>query len=251
MYNLLISIAAGLVGFLIFRVAGLTTWQSILPGLVALVGSYFYLARRTGKIVEEIFARVGKELQQRKLDKAVELLEAARPLGKWQFLMEAQLDAQIGILLYVQKKFDEAEPHLAKAYKSKAFVKIGTANAMLAAQFYRRKEWAKMEETFEGAITNNKGDSLLYAVFAWCQDKRGEAKKSIEVLTRGVKEVPSDAKLKTLLERAQNDKRLKLDAFGEQWYQFWLESPPMVQQGGFGGGGFGLRGMRGGGRRMR
>ena len=32
----------------------------------------------------------------------------------------------------------------------------------------------------------------------------------------------------TLLGRAQNDKRLKLNGWGEQWWQFWLETPPMM-----------------------
>jgi len=41
--------------------------------------------------------------------------------------------------------------------------------------------------------------------------------------------VKSDERLKTLLARLQNDKRMKLEAFGEQWWQFWLETPPMMQ----------------------
>jgi hypothetical protein len=109
-----------------------------------------------------------------------------------------------------------------------------------------------MEAVFEGALGANKNEGLLYAVYAWCQDKRGEGKKAVEVLTRGVQENGGDVKLKALLERAQNDKRLKLDAWGEMWWQFRLENPPQMQQpGGFGGGGFGLRGMRGGGGRRR
>ena len=92
------------------------------------------------------------------------------------------------------------------------------------------------------------------AAWAFCEDKRGEERKAIEILQRGVSEVTGDTKLKTLLERAQNDKRFKLDAFGELWWQFWLETPPVMQQQGFvggQGGGFSLRGMKGarGGRR--
>jgi len=50
--------------------------------------------------------------------------------------------------------------------------------------------------------------------------------------------VKSDDRLKTLLTRLQNDKRLKLESFGEQWWQFWLETPPMMQGP---GGAFGAR----------
>jgi len=53
-------------------------------------------------------------------------------------------------------------------------------------------------------------------------------RRRIEILQKGVAQNPSDEKLKTLLGRAQNDKRLKLDGWGEQWWQFWLETPPMM-----------------------
>src|SRR5262249_29640572 len=142
----------------------------------------------------------------------------------------------IGLLLYIQKKFEEAEPHL-----HKAFVKIWPARAMLGAQHYRRKEWKEMEDVFQSTIKSNKNEGLLYAVYAWCQDKRGERKKAIEWLQKGVQENPGDEKLKTLLNRAQNDKRMKLEAWGEQWWQFWLENPPPMMPPG--GGGFGGRQM--------
>lgn len=255
MINLLVSIAAGLLGFAIFRLVGLSAWQSVLPGIAATVAAFWYLTRRAGKLLEAVGEQVQKELQQRKFDAALALFEKAKPLGRWQFLVGPQLEGQIGTLLYIQKKFDEAEPHLKAAYGksglSRSLLRMGTPHAMLAAQHYRRKEWSQMEQVFEGAISANKAEGLLYAVYAWCQDKRGESKKAVEVLQRGLKENAGDVKLKTLLDRAQNDKRLKMDAYGEMWWQFWLESPPMAQQGGFGGGGFGLRGMRGGGRRMR
>ena len=234
MINLALSLAAAVAAFLVFKLSGLPWLASLLPGLVALVATYIILARRTVKQLEAVMGQVQKELAARKVDRAVAALEAAFPLSRWQFLVEGQLHAQIGTLLYIQKKFDEAEPHLVKS-----FVKMWPARAMLGAQQYRRKEWAKMEGTFEAALRANKNEALLYAVFAWCQDKRGERKKAIEALTRGVAENPSDEKLKNLLNRTQNDKRMKLaEAWGEQWYQFWLETPPAM---GPGGGGFGGR----------
>ncbi len=233
MINLALSLAAAVAAFLVFKLSGLPWLASLLPCLVALVATYILLARRTVKQLEAVMAQVQKELSSRKVDRAVAALEAAFPLARWQFLVKGQLHAQIGTLLYIQKKFEEAEPHLVKS-----FVKMWPARAMLGAQQYRRKEWPKMEDTFETAIRANKNEGLLYAVFAWCEDKRGERKKAIEVLTRGVKENPGDEKLKNLLNRTQNDKRMKLETWGEQWYQFWLESPPsmMPPGGGFGGG---------------
>ena len=203
---------------------------------MAVVVAYVLLARRTMKQLEAVMASAQKELAGRRIEKAVAILESAFPLARWQFLVGSQLHGQIGALLYVQKEFEEAEPHLRKS-----FVKMGTARAMLGAQHFRRKEWKEMESVFDAALRANKGESLLYAVYAFCEDKRGERKKAIEILQKGVSEVKSDERLKTLLGRLQNDKRMKLEAFGEQWYQFWLETPPMTQGP---GGGFGPRQVR-------
>ena len=231
MINLALSIAAAVVAFLAFWLSGVPALASALPALVALVATFILLARRTVKQLEVVMNAAQKELQARKPDRAVAALQSAFPLARWQFLVDGQLQGQIGTLLYIQKKFEEAEPYLVKS-----FVKIWPARAMLGAQHFRRKEWAKMEDVFEGAIKSNKNEGLLYAVFSWCQDKRGERKKAIDILQRGAKENPSDEKLKTLLNRTQNDKRMKLEPWGEQWWQFWLESPPAMPQGGFGGG---------------
>jgi tetratricopeptide (TPR) repeat protein len=239
MINLALSFAAAIAAFLLFRLTFTNTIGALFPALVAFVAAYVLLARRTMKQLEALMAQVQRELQARKPERALELLKGAFPLARWQFLVEGQLHGQIGSLLYVQKKFDESEPHLAKSY-----VKIWPARAMLAAQHFRRKQWAEMERVFEEAVKSNKKEALLFAVYAWCQDKRGEAKKAVEVLQRGVTENPSDEKLKVMLQRAQNDKRLKMDAWGEQWWQFWLETPPMMQQQGFSGG-RGIRGLRG------
>jgi tetratricopeptide (TPR) repeat protein len=233
MINLALSLAAAVAAFLVFKLSGLPWIASILPGIAALIATYIILARRTVKQLEAVMAQTQKELQSRKVDRAIQVLKDAFPLARWQFLVEGQLNAQIGTLLYIQKKFDEAEPFLVKS-----FVKMWPARAMLAAQHYRRKEWPKMEEIFESAIKSNKNESLLYAVYAWCEDKRGERKKALEILQRGVKENASDDKIKNLLSRTQNDKRMKLEAWGEQWWQFWLENPPamMPPGGAFSGG---------------
>jgi tetratricopeptide (TPR) repeat protein len=245
MINLALTLLAAAAGFLLLWLPRLVRpIGAILPALVIGAGTWYLLVRRTGKLLESVVTRAHELAKNNKLEAAVELLQSAFPLGRWQFLVDAQLHGQIGQLLYLQKKYDEAEPHLVKAW-----VKHWPARAMLAAQQFRRKEWPKMEETFEAAVRANKEEALLYAIYAWCEDKRGEKKKAIEILQRGVAEVKGDEKLKTLLQRAQNDKRLKMDAFEPVWWQFGLEQPKVQQQGGFGGGGFGVRGTFGKGRR--
>lgn len=244
MINLALTLLSAIAAFLLLWLPGLLQpLGAILPALVVGGVAWYLLVKRTGQQLESIVTRSHELAKTNKLDAAVELLRTGFPLGRWQFLVDAQLHGQIGQLLYLQKKYDEAEPHLAKAW-----IKHWPARAMLGAQQYRRKEWAEMEKTFEGAISSNKSEALLYAIYAWCEDKRGETKRAIEILQRGVTEVKGDEKLKTLLQRAQNDKRLKMDSFEPIWWQFGLEQPKL-QQPGFGGGGFGVKGTFGRGRR--
>jgi tetratricopeptide (TPR) repeat protein len=225
--NLLLSLVSGVAGFLIFFVPGIAhALGSILPGVAAAIGAYVLLARRSGKQIEAVMGAAQKEMMARKPERAVEALQQAFPLARWQFGVASSLHANIGVLLYVQKKFDEAEPHLRRS--TGTLLRLWQAQAMLAACLYRKKQYDEMEKVFEGALRGSKSETLLYAVYAWCEHQRGEKKKAIELLQRGVEENKSDEKLKTLLQRAQNDKRLKLDGWGEQWWQFWLETPPQM-----------------------
>jgi len=225
--NLLLSLVAGVAGFLIFFVPGIAhTLGSILPGVAAAIGAYVLLARRSGKQIEAVMGAAQKEMMARKPERAVEALQQAFPLARWQFGVASSLHANIGVLLYVQKKFDEAEPHLRRS--TGTLLRLWQAQAMLAACLYRKKQYDEMEKVFERSLRGSKSETLLYAVYAWCEHQRGEKKKAIELLQRGALENKSDEKLKTLLQRAQNDKRLKLDGWGEQWWQFWLETPPQM-----------------------
>lgn len=227
MINLLLSLAAGLLAFLLFYLTGIAhALGSIFPGVAAAIGAYVLLARRSGKQLEAVMGVAQKEMMARKPERAVAALEEAFKLARWQFGVKSSLHANIGVLLYVQKKFDEAEPHLRKS--SGTLLRLWQAQAMLAAILFRKKQYPEMEKIFQGAMRGNKSETLLYAVYAWCEWQRGEKKKALEILTKGVNDNPSDEKLKTLLGRAQNDKRLKLDGWGEQWWQFWLETPPQM-----------------------
>jgi tetratricopeptide (TPR) repeat protein len=225
--NLLLALIAGVVGFLAFYLPHIApAWGCVLPGILVFGGAYFLLARRTGKQFEQIRSAAEKEMMARKPERAVAVLQDGFKLARWQFGMASGLHANIGILLYVQKKFEEAEPHLRKS--GAALVKLWLAQAMLGAILFRKKQYEEMEKVFNSAMRGNKNETLLYAVYAWCENQRGEKKKAIEVLQKGVSENASDEKLKGLLNRAQNDKRLKLEPWGEQWWQFWLETPPMM-----------------------
>ena len=144
MINLLLSIAAGAVVFLL-ALATRVVHPGLcgLFGLVGAVGAYVLLARRSGKQLEAVMAVAQKEMMARKPERAVEALQNAFTLSRWQFGVSSSLHANIGVLLYVQKKFDEAEPHLRKS--TGTLLRLWQAQAMLAAILYRQKKYDEME----------------------------------------------------------------------------------------------------------
>jgi tetratricopeptide (TPR) repeat protein len=223
MYNLLISLAVGLAVSLAIRFGTNVGWVgSILPGLLALGVSYFVLARRSWKQLEAVMGTVQKELMAQKFDRALQTLQGGFALAPWQFLVAAQLHSQIGVLRFVRQDFAGAQPHL-----EKSFSRHGIARAMLAVIHYRKKDLEKMRKVFDEAAKDNKKEGLVYAAWAWIEEKEGKHDQAIAVLARGLKANPGDEKLKAAAQTLQNDKRLKLGKlYGEQWFQFHLEKMP-------------------------
>lgn len=236
MYNLLISLAVGLVVALLVKVAGFSLLAGLIPGLIAFIVAYLLLARRSMAQMQAIMGRVQKEFAsqpstprelQQTMARAVRMLEEALPLGKWQFLIAPEIHAQLGMLHYMGKDLTRAETHLKKASGRNHMAK-----AMEGALYFQRKSPAQMKEAFEIAVRTGKKESLNWAVYAWCLLQLKDRDGALKVLSRGVEQNPKDEKLKNALMQVQNDKRLKMRPFEPAWWQFGLEAPPTN----FGGG---------------
>jgi tetratricopeptide (TPR) repeat protein len=222
MYNLLISIAATVIAFLAAYFSLPIKWYSaLIPALIAGPLVYFLLARRSLKQLEAIVMDAQKEFIAKHMETGLAKLNDAFKLAPWQFLVAAQVHSQIGSILYMLQRFDEAKPHL-----EKSFVRIGQARAMLGALLYREKNYDGMTKVFEEATSYNKKDGLLWSVYAWCLDKSGKPDSARAVLTRGIAESPSDEKMKANLLALANKDRMKMKAYGQEWWAFHLESPP-------------------------
>jgi Tfp pilus assembly protein PilF len=100
------------------------------------------------------------------------------------------------------------------------------AKAMHAALYYQRKEYDRMEKSFEAAVKTGKKDGVVWAAYAWCLSQLKEREKAMKVMARAVEANPSDEKLKAGLTALQNDKKLRMKAFEPLWWQFGLEEPP-------------------------
>ena len=222
MYNLIISLVTGAVvfGVVLLAMPSYGLIAAWLPMLVAAVGVYVLLARRTGKKVEAIVERATRELQQQRIDNGVRILETAYAYDRWQFLVSAQINSQIGGILFMQRKFKEAEPYLAKA-----FSRQWNAQGMLAAIHFRRHQLDQAVTVMEKAVKYSKKEALAWGLYAYILEKGGRREAALEVLQRGSQKCPDSEAIKNNILRLQNRERMKMKQFGDDWYQFQFESP--------------------------
>ncbi|MCP3161945.1 tetratricopeptide repeat protein [Myxococcus qinghaiensis] len=243
MYNLLISLAVGIVVALLVKFAGFSIWAGLVPGLIAALGTFVFLARRVATRIQALMTTVQQDLQsqptsqkdaQGRVDRAVKTLEKGLVYDKWQFMVGPEIHAQIGMLKYMVKDHDGAQAAFSKG-SSRNYM----AKAMEGALRYQRKDFTGMKAAFESATKSGKKEAIVWAVYAWCLLQNKEKDEALKVLGRGVEENPKDEKLKASLAQLQNDKRLKMKPYEPLWWQFGLEAPPAMPP------------MGGGGRRMQ
>ena len=225
MYNIIVSLltavlATAAFGFL-FGGGEFVFWYGIVPGLMVATGVFFFIARRVMKTVEAIVQSAQPELQNRKIERAVEIMKSAYPLAKWQIFLSSQIDGQIGSILFAAQKFDDAEPFLNRSFK-----RTWVPRAMLATLYYKRKRFDEMKEVFEEAVEANKKQALLWNVYAYCLWKQNKRDDAIKVLSRATEHVESDEKTERNLKALQNNRKMKMRGWNMQWYQFHLDKPP-------------------------
>lgn len=239
MINLAIALVSGTVVTLIFGYSlgatGFSIWYGIAPGLITAIGAYIFLARRIFKKVQDLaseaqqLAQGAQSPKSRNIDQAVKTLKQGYDYAKWQFLVQSQIDAQIGTILYSAQKFDQAENYL-----KGAIAKNWVAKTMLGTLYYKKKKFDKMEEAFEEAVVANKKQALAWNIYAYCLWKSRKRDKAIEVLNRALEKI-DDERTESNLKALKNNRRMKMRKWGGQWYQFHLDKPPQKQMRGGGG----------------
>src|SRR5580704_5320981 len=226
MITTLLSVGiAALVFSITFSFFGLIA--SILPAIFALVIAFFLISKNLAKKIESSMQGLQELLMKNQADQAiVKLKEVQARYGRWQFFLSSSIDGQIGSIYYMKGQFQKAKPYLMRA-----FVRHWVAKAMLALIYYRERKMDKMNETFEHATRYVKKAGLLWSLWAYCIWRNGDIEQAIKILAKGkdyLKE--ADPNLIQNLLSLQNQKRMKMKAYGDQWYQFQLElSPGQVQ----------------------
>ncbi|HJW33407.1 MAG TPA: hypothetical protein VJ505_08610 [Holophagaceae bacterium] len=225
MINLLLSLGLAIVVVVLGRLLTMPYWLTVPAGIVGGGALFIYLGRKVQSQLEEIFGRAGELLKKQKFDPAIEIMKEAYKLGPRQFLVKGSIDGQIGVIQYMRQKKDEAEP-LLKSASMHHYI----AKAMLAILQYQRGEKKAARETFELCLKTAKKESLLYAVYAYLLVEMGDRDHAIETLNKGLKVCKDDERLITNRNLLQNGKAMKMKVYGEQWYQFLLERPKIMQE---------------------
>ncbi len=224
MINLLLGLGAALAVIVLAALLHISAWISVPIALVAGTAVFIWQGRKVQNELERIFGRAGELLKKQQFDQAIEAMKAGYRLAPRQFLVKGSIDGQIGVVQYLRKKNDEAEPLLAAASMQHYIAK-----AMLAILQWKRGEKKKAKATFDLALKTGKKESLLYAVYAYVLTEMGERDRAIEILNKGLGICKGDERLVTNRNLLQNGKAMKMKVYGEQWYQFLLERP-MVRQ---------------------
>ena len=225
MLNLLSGLGVAIVVALILALLKISFWISIPLALVAGVALFIYLGRRVQGQLEQVFNRAAEVMRKQHFDQAIEIMKEGYRFNRWQFLVRGSIDGQIGVVQYLRKKNDEAEPLLRSAS-----VHHYIAKAMLAILLWKRGEKKQAKAVFDVALKSGKKESLLYAVYAYVLNEMKEREKAVAVLNDGLRICKDDERLLVNRNNLQNNRPMKMKVYGEQWYQFMLEHPVIRQE---------------------
>lgn len=226
MFTTLISFALALATFFLVYIP--FGWVgAILPAVVVFIAAFFLISRNLASKVESSMKGLQDDILKGKTDKAIKTLnDVKKRFGPWQFFLSSTIDGQIGSIYYLKNQYQLAKPFL-----KKAFVRHWVAKAMLALIYYRERNMTKMNEVFEHTTKYVKKAGLLWSLWAYCLWRNNENEKAIATLVKGKEYLgDKDPHLSMNLLSLQNSKRMKMKAYGEQWYQFQLELSPAQTQ---------------------
>ena len=258
MYSLYLSLAVStfIIGVPMLFGAGNAKW-SVLPGILLGILSFVWVNRRMAKRVEAVTQAADREMaglqqvaqrgpggaskaaMEQHFDRAVEILKRGFMFEKWQIGVATMLNARIGMLLYMRwmllKKggLTEAIPYLEKSRikgkKGKLLGALWPAWAMLAVAYYKgKKDLDRAIAVLEDTVAISKKEPLLWSLYAWILWKEKRRDDAINVLARAREILPDDSRLGDNLKALQNNKKMRMKDYGEQWYQFGLEQPKMA-----------------------
>jgi tetratricopeptide (TPR) repeat protein len=219
MLSLLISLAVGAVVTAALLLTPLHYAFAIILGTLAFAGVYAVVIRQVMLKLNTAVEVAQKDLAANRVEKAVRVIEdVQKKFGPWQFYVKQQMNSQIGTIHYLKRDFSKAFEYL-----DQGFARHWVGMAMLAICYMKRTQNSKMIDTFEKAVTVTRKEPLLWSLYAFCLEKIGERDKAIKVMERGLKKLKGDERMEENLKLLQDGKKMKMQPYGDLWFQFHLE----------------------------
>jgi tetratricopeptide (TPR) repeat protein len=218
MYNVVIAVGAGVIVFAVVA-ALLSPWAAIVPAVLVVGGAMFFLARRVNRLIEADMAKLPAMLEARQIQEAEAHLRGMQErYGKWQLMLDGQLEAQLGMLDYLQLKFDDALPKLEKGSWRNAHALI-----CVGAIHYRRGRKEQAWEALEKAQNADSKELMGHLVHAVLRAKSGDRDGALAAIATGLEALPDHAQLVQLRNRVANKKKIDVKQLPQTWYQFFPE----------------------------
>ena len=218
MLNLLISFAcSALSSALMMRFVTPNMWITMAVSAIIFTLVFMLLTRITMKKVTALMDIAQRDMLANRSDKAIKELQNGLKFGAWQIYVKQQIHSQIGTIYYLKRDFKGAAPYL-----EKGFVRNWVSTAMLAIIYMKKNKTSRMVDTFDKAVSGNRKEPMVYAVYAFCMDRIGERTKAIAVLKKGLAKT-SNEHLQENIDLLESGKKMKMKGFGDMWYQFHLE----------------------------
>ena len=125
-------------------------------------------------------AQVEKVMETGVID-ALEILETAQSLYKWNILAERQINTLKMQLNFQIKRFDKADTLM-----TKILVLEPLTLAMKMTRQYHNEDFAALEKSFKKGVKKFKYDKalLIYSLYAWILIKRKKIDEALQILTR-------------------------------------------------------------------
>lgn len=219
MYNLLISLAIGLIiGVPVALFSPLGVWGGLFFFIILTTISFLVITRIIMKKVAAIMEVVQKDLQANRPEKAIKVLESALIYAPWQYYMKGQIRSQIGMIHFLRRDFSTAFEFL-----KDGFIRNWAAMGMLAVTYMKKNKTSLMSETFDKALAANRKEPMLWNLYAYCLEETGQHSKAIETMEKGLKKSGKNDILTANLSLLRDNKKMKMMEWGELWYQFHLE----------------------------
>jgi len=221
MYTILVSLLVGALAGVGIRLSGVHSIAgAIFPGVLVALAAAIFLFRRISTRITPIMEEAQKHMQGRRMDMALQTMRDGLRWTKWHPLLEPQLRTQIGMLLYLQEKFDEALPELKRGTSQQ-----WESRAYLACLYFKRREPEPMVKAFEDAAKAGEKDELYWSTYAYCLNAQGKKDEAEKVLRRGLEKLPGNQRLQEFIEAVRKNDKLKMgQRFGDRWAMFKLDS---------------------------